>query len=374
MKSHLIFVGLLFWLAGMFVTKAQFAAGLGTNRVVRIVSLEALQANAISPGTMAGFQIEETQTDIEKEQANARTKAWIYLNNKKYDELDALAESYRVSKKSSPIGNWMLLSVYSGIDGEILGCRSTEQQWNDLQKLIEAWVAAKPGSATARVAQSRFWINYAWYARGGGYSDSVSEQSWKDFTERLNKASTLLVQAQQIQEKCPVYWSTAQQIGLGLGVGKANYDHLFQQARTNVIGYDSIYAARATYLLPRWYGDEGEWQKDLAHWADLCGGEEGDVLYARVVWWMAGMRDTRDSLKNHSLSWGRVEKGLNVLEKRYPDNLTVISVHAKLAEMAGKPEVAHDYMLKTRGKVDSAVWGSNEEFTQTYQLTLRAKP
>lgn len=120
---------------------------------------------------------------------------------------------------------------------------------------------------------------------------------------------------------------------LGLQAKRTQFDGIFNEATRSEPGYETYYYRRAIYLLPRWYGLEGEWESDLATAADKLGGEQGDMLYAQVVWNLNQLYYVTP-FPDANLSWKRVDRGFEVIEKRYPDALEARVERAYLACIA----------------------------------------
>jgi hypothetical protein len=117
------------------------------------------------------------------------------------------------------------------------------------------------------------------------------------------------------------------------------------------------YEEGVIYELPRWHGT-AEWSAELflKRHADEIGGEEGDVLYARIAWLMQTSGMFSNAIKECGFSSDRVEKGFQALERRYPDALSVKSMHALLGGFVGGREVARGLIDKLDGKVDLSIW------------------
>ncbi len=322
------------------------------------------------------FSTTEVKTPEVEEAQTIRKQALELFNQQDFDGLEALAAKYRASKECEPNGVWKLEEIYSAVDGSLFhepsgviklvkasslsdgsstNAQATNSIWESRQKQLENWVTAKPESVTAHIALGRFYTDYAWNARGDKYADKVTEQAWTIFRERLGQAAIILNKAKGLKETCPGYWPSVLRLALGLQLSKARYNNLFEEARKSAPDYEEIYRSRAVYLLPRWYGDAGEWEKDLAESADRIGGENGDVIYAQVVWAMSGS-DAEEGMKAKRLSWERVDRGFLAMEKKSPDSLAVISEHALLAKFADRRDTAKKYMLLTKGKVDTSIW------------------
>jgi hypothetical protein len=73
-------------------------------------------------------------------------------------------------------------------------------------------------------------------------------------------------------------------VALGEGWNLAAYDKVFNEAVAFESTYTYFYNNKVMYLLPRWFGQEGDWQKFAAQSADKMGSEAGDILYARIGW------------------------------------------------------------------------------------------
>jgi hypothetical protein len=95
---------------------------------------------------------------------------------------------------------------------DILGERS-------LRQVLDAWCEHDAGSQVAFLLRGRQAIAWAWEARGKGSSDTVSDEGWNLFHQRLRLAEADLAQAARLDPADPtpyVYMLTTAR-GLGLG-------------------------------------------------------------------------------------------------------------------------------------------------------------
>jgi hypothetical protein len=227
---------------------------------------------------------------------------------------------------------------------------------------LRDWITAKPDSITARVALACVQVDYAWNARSGNYANKVTDEGWRLFGERLNEAAKTLGDAKNMDEKCPVYWSTMMSVAVGMQFPKDQFNDIFNQAIIYEPDFERYYVKRANYLLPRWYGSQGEWENDLAKSADKIGGDDGDVLYAQVVWGLNRFTSFDNIFQENNLSWPRVKKGFEVLEKRYPNELAVKNEAAYLAYYAQDVQTARKYFDEMSGQADTSIWATRDEF------------
>jgi hypothetical protein len=309
---------------------------------------------AVAPVQTVGVETPQT-----KEINDISNQVATLLAAKDYDKIDARAAEFLTSREKYANGGWKFDAIYAGL---CLPEEASDAEWENHLADIRAWIQAKPDSITPRVALADNLANYAWKARGSGWADSVTDEGGRLFSQRLNQAAQVLSDASIIKDKCPKYWSVKMTLALGMGLDKTRYDNIFNQATSDYPGYERFYSQRAYYLLPRWYGNEGEWESDLAKSADKIGGEDGDMLYAQVVWGIERDGVVRASFVAHSLSWERVQKGFDVIHKRYPDSLSAISIHALLAAQRGDRQDAARYYEMTQGKLDLSVWHDKENY------------
>jgi hypothetical protein len=307
------------------------------------------------------FQITVVETPEVKEQGEITNQSIAFLKNKDFDRLDELAAKYRSSKECYADGTWKLMIFYDAVAS---GNLSSKSDWEGREKEIQEWITAKPESPTARIAMARFLRDFAWEARGCGWASTVSDTGWKSFSDRLNQGWDVLNEAKNLKEQCPVYWSTKLGIALGLQLDKAQFNTIFNQAIEAEPDFQYYYRTRAVYLLPRWYGEEGEWEKDLAQSADRIGSEKGDLVYARVVWSTHHYGEFIDVFEKNTISWDRVDRGFEVILKQFPDSLAAKNERAHLAGLAGDREKARKYFIQTEGKVDLSAWHAKGEYTE----------
>jgi hypothetical protein len=303
------------------------------------------------------------------DQRQVTSEAFTLFTNKNYAALEALAAKYRISKEHCAYGLWKLAAVYNGLepsDDEL------DAVWDLRLGQVQEWVIARPESVMPRIALARILTSYGWKARGSDYADKVKDENWQIFVSRLEKAFASLEAAKKLKEHCPAYWSSLQLIALGLQFDRKRYDALFAQAIHEYPDYVFYYEARAQYLLPRWNGKEGEWEKDLAESANRVGGEAGDVLYTRVIWDMeqSSSSDAVSVLKADKTRWQRVENGFAIILKETPNSLSAKMERAKIAALVGEKTKARSYFLQTKGEVDLKFWDDRDELNKFLDWTF----
>jgi hypothetical protein len=117
---------------------------------------------------------------------------------------------------------------------------------------------ALPESAVVRNFEAGFYIDWAWEARGTGYADSVNEEGWKLYGERLNLAQAAAIRgfrSDPLDAGCPANMIT---ICKGRSLERPEMEMWFTRA---MLANPDNFAAcvnKLDYLYPKWHGSADE--------------------------------------------------------------------------------------------------------------------
>ncbi len=292
---------------------------------------------------------------IMQEQQAYRGETRQFYNNRNFDQLEARANETRTSKAKFGNGSWKLHDVYDSLD-----CRAEEPEsmWQLHEQIHQAWEKKFPDSITARVAHADFLTNYAWHARGTGYANEVTEEGWRLFRERLASARTLLDQSKDLPVKCPVWWQVCMRVAIGQEWSKEEFAALFEEAKSLEPTYFMHDLAQAKFLMVRWYGDEGDWEKAAEKEIDRPGGL-GPEGYARVIADQRGYYD--DIFRETKASWRKTQQGFELMRKTYPDSAEILNAYCRLAVIAEDKATAKRLFTEIGDKVILSQWGGERK-------------
>jgi hypothetical protein len=255
-----------------------------------------------------------------------------------YDQLEKIIKEAREGKGRILGGNWKVLEFYFAIQETFLRATSDESDWKIYFDTLNQWVAAKPESAAARISLAQAYLGYAWKARGSGYADSVTDEGWELFKERVAKAGASLVEAARLKEKCPYWYETMQTVALAQGWDKAQARELMELGVAFEPDYYHFYREHANSLQTKWYGDEGEIEAFAQEVADRVGAAKGDILYFEISSLVACQCEaTKEAMQN--LSWPRIKQGYAALGQMYGISRMKRNRFASMAAKAGDKEV-----------------------------------
>jgi hypothetical protein len=297
---------------------------------------------------------------IYQEVQDYRSRIRNLYSNRNFDQLEKEADQARQTKARFGNGGWLLFSYYDS-----LGCRDSEPEsmWQLHDQIHQDWIKAKPESITASVAYARFLLDYAWHARGHGYADSVTTNGFDLFNERTEQASKVLNDAKKLNAKCPMWWDESLAVALGQGLDRSAYDQLFAQAKSVEPQFWIFDTMQANYLLPRWYGQPGDWEAAAAQEAQRPGGL-GWEGYARVV--SVLRTDYGNIFSESNASWAKTQLGFEIMRKEYPDSLEILSTYCYLACVAGDRIEAKKLFGELHGRVLPYVWVDTNHFIKAH--------
>lgn len=301
------------------------------------------------------FQNNNDLLEIESYRSAVRKMA----EDEDFNQLDCIADWARTHKTRFPGGKWQLYTFYRGVS-EVPG-HATEEDWNQLIGHLKKWAASNPKSITAPVALAEAYINFAWHARGDGFSDTVTESGWKLFGQRAEQAKKILEDASSLPGRCPHWYVVMQLVAKAEGWDLAKSTELFKEA--NAMAPDYYYYDRylAEYMLPKWGGEEG----DAAHFAEQSanrlGGTNGDILYFRIAEKIVCACDEPEFKR---LSWPRLQKGYEAIEKEYGSSISDLNTLALMATKNNDSVAADAAFQRISGSYDIDVWVTEDYFKQ----------
>jgi len=303
-------------------------------------------------------------------ESSGQTEAEKYLDHvqellqeRQFDQLDQLAAAERSSKARFPGGGWKLRTLYIGLAEFPAGVKATDQEWTSRTETLKLWIQQKPNSITPRVALAEAYIAYAWQARGNGYADKVTENGWKSFDEGIKLAKTTLEEAASLKEKCPQWFNAMQSVALAQGWSKVQASKLLEQAIAFEPSYYYYYNQFANYLLPKWYGEEGETEQFADAISSRIGGKEGSIIYFEIAARIGCHCSNEDLLPK--MSWEKMQQGYAALEKEYGTSSHTLNLFAYMAVKMMDAQVAQQTFAQIGDNWEKETWRSRSYFEQS---------
>jgi tetratricopeptide (TPR) repeat protein len=204
-------------------------------------------------------------------------------------------------------------------------------------KLYPAMEAALPGRPEPLTFKARFYIRYAWDARGDGFADSVTERGWRLFAERLDLAEEALTRAHELDPNDPAPPTEMISVMMGKGGGRERMELWFRRAMAaNPDNLDAC-EKKLFYLQPQWHGS----LVDLLAFGQECRRGEnwrGQIPFILCQAYESVAQRAPDRAEYYAQDqvWADVRSVNETYLSMYPDQRLVRARFMKLAAEAGK--------------------------------------
>lgn len=293
--------------------------------------------------------LEWKQGDAGAEAIQWTQKGAALLAAKSYDEIEQTAATLQKSKAANIKGSPHLSLFFDGL------CAVQNKDYEAHQGQIAAWRAARPKSYLARLAEIQGWTDTAWHARGTGFASTITPEMSAKIDAALKKGTQALENLPETAfSASPLSFEVALDWGQLSGAPREFLDEMFTVGTTTFPDYLPLYRIRAYQLLPRWFGEPGEWEAMTQKRADQIGGQNGDVFYGRVVW---SLLDLVPNLAQESnFDYERAQRGLEILHKRRPDSISVSSARLVLAYKSKDWKTAQQLLSVPHGHILDSSW------------------
>jgi hypothetical protein len=276
-------------------------------------------------------------------------------------QLEQIAHQVRLDKSRVSGGIWKLFVFYEGVSKPPAGDKSTNAEWSAHIDDLKKWSASYPGSATARIALAQAYIHYAWFARGEGYSDSVSDSGWELFGKRISLAKATLIEAAKLKEKCPYWYEAMQVVALAEGWDKKQARELFDQASAFEPTYYHYYREYANFVLPKWYGEEGETQAFAEEVSSRLPAPDGSIVYFEIASLLACQCD-KNCNSMEGFSWPKVKQGYAEVVRLYGASHLKANLFGYMSFLAGDKSSAQSAFVTIGTDWNHVVWQSVANF------------
>ncbi len=286
------------------------------------------------------------------------------LRHEKWEDLDAFVSRERTSKSRFPGGGWGLHSTYIALADPPTpeGNNATDAEWQAHAGRLLRWTIAKPDSITARVALAKFYLDYAWFARGPEYADLVSDDSMKVFDERLEKARDVLAAAFKLPSKCPEWYLLMMELARAQGWPLEEQKHVLETAMVFEPLYYYYYQDYAFTLQPRWYGQVGDSEKFADEVATRIGGKQGAMVYFEIAAFLSCDVCPYGKSQFKQMSWERIQRGYAAEVEMYGQSSAKLNEFTRLAMLAEDRKLAAALFSQIGDNWCKCAWHSKHNF------------
>lgn len=283
------------------------------------------------------------------------------LDQGNYAELESIARTNRLERGRFAAGDWRNNSFFNAVVWVSPGSVPKDSDYQQQIEKLKKWQAARPDSAAAKIALAKLYDQYADFARGTGYADSVSDKQWRQYHVRTALAKQALLEAAALKERDPHWYLIMQDIAHNEGWEKADARELLDQALAFEPDYFHYYRVYSIYLLPQWYGDPGEISAFAKQVAAKHPEPAGSILYFQIMSTLSCycQRDI-EQLKT-TADWQQLQLGFANLQAGYGLSDLNANRFAEMATVFGDKPVAREAFSHV-GQRNTAVWLTEDSF------------
>ena len=188
-------------------------------------------------------------------------------------------------------------------------------------KNLNEWEQAYPESKYIDSFKIRYWMHYAWDARGSGWAYTVTEEGWKLFRERLSNASDIFHEATAGLEVHPNPYMYYHIRSVALGQGWEHND-IFETIATPIIEHYPWYYEALNFYSPylaRWSGEPNDITDYYSKVADHLPGEYANKFYTYSFSNSSSLNMAEEVSPNH-IDFDRIKQGLIEFTKAAPED------------------------------------------------------
>lgn len=295
------------------------------------------------------------------------TRVTSAFAQERFDELDQMAAEFRL--KRPEIDGTLLLEYFY----ESLSSANALYGNEDAHlALAEAWLQKKPRSPAAVVTAAATYREWAFRARGYGFSASVTDEAWKKWDRLTRRARQIIEQSSSFASVDPHYH--VERVALA-GVSCANVKEIAYDPKAAAMQYQRFFDSAAHFLQPKWCGSEEEYLKFAEFAAGQTRDRFGDGLYAVLAQRVTDAEDGPDEavLSKYGFQWSRIRQGFQDLIARFPLNVRNVHKLAQLARQLGDRPTARAMFEKPESLWLSDVediWDSRAAYDEARKWAL----
>ena len=204
------------------------------------------------------------------------------VDEAKFEEIETLLRIVK-SQKRNAYGRTPEDIRYRVIDAAATRWRWLDQNApdGDYFKQVEEW--RKKGSMLALLCSA--WRHYkrGWNARGSGTVETVTQNGWQEYRQRLDLATKELDEVFKLDSEPPLA-AFDLRVLIGTSHGELEkMDPFCQRAMALYPGEDAPHEAVAFKLLPQWFGEPGDFVSFVLSVSKMVDGPDSDWFYARLI-------------------------------------------------------------------------------------------
>jgi hypothetical protein len=236
------------------------------------------------------------------------------LQNGGYAHLDALYAEYFAGGARTRDGTWMIRAFPTAFESIFPYLPEAR-----VEEIFRDWKARDPGSELRPVAEAFAWQERAWFSKGiGCYTQGLSSGR-KAFDALLDRSAKALREDEERGQGSALWHVAAMMVAGGQLRPAVELDALLADSVKRFPGFEPLYAARMTFLLPDWGGSFEAVDRFARESTVKTRAIEGNALYTWLYLDLASRPGCARLFQDSNVSWPEMKAGFDDILARYPD-------------------------------------------------------
>lgn len=238
--------------------------------------------------------------------------------------------------------------------------RVTEHYYLQLDALTRQWATDHPRSVLAQLIHAQALLTHAWFFRGGGYANTVSDESWVSFRKYLELSHAQLRRSEALAEGDSSWNHLMMRVGRGLNWDTRRLLGLMEGGLARNPDHDDLYFVMLQTLQPRWSGDLPTMERFVATVTQQTREKRGMEMYARLYAAISYDEVHHSLFEATRASWPAMKDGFEARLARYP-HADHHNMYAYFACLAKDREVLQEQLRLMGDRFNKALWGTQPE-------------
>ncbi len=228
-------------------------------------------------------------------------------------------------------------------------------------------------TAAPYAVKGYYYIEYAWFARGGGYADTVTADAMKLFSERLAVAAAAMERGWRVDPANATIPAQMITVEMGQGLGRARMELWFQRAMQAAPRSLTPCENKLRYLYPQWYGS----REDMLAFGREC--MTNEAWGGPVTAFLVDVHQTIAKMSGEGTNywkrpdvWPDVHAAFEEFFRRNPEAVRSRNNYAWYARACGAWDVVATQLPLLPEPIDYAYFGGRDAFEAMRQKAQTA--
>lgn len=284
----------------------------------------------------------------------------VLIEEKKFSEADNFLKNIQKTMLVNDNGDSQLSEAYRDI-----------KKMSNVRDVLKEWRDKNPKSAFASGLLGSALIDYAWDARGIGYSASLTDEGRKLYEERIREAKVYLAESNKLDSTNLQTVHDQMLAGKAIRTSRLEALLIFDVATQK---YDPDFYLLQTQMLdaltPKWGGSVKEILKFARAQAYALPKTSKAPLLIPLAHWEVVEQSptgTREYFRE-PIVWQECKKALDTAVQRFPNSVEVRTLYLRTAIYSTHLHEARAQYDKIKDRINLRYWESSREFIQIKKL------